>query len=304
MTLSKCSSETNEKGRELIQHGTGLFPVACYDDDLVKQSVPWHWHDELEAIVVFEGTAVVTAGSKKYKLKKGQGLFINTGVLHAGWSKDCSDCRIHSLTFHPRLIGGSIDSIFWQNYVQPVLANPVLKDVYLDGSEDWHNEAIKAIESAWHSMVHEPFGYEFQVRSHLSQLILCIFAYHPPVLNKPSEKALRNSSRLKIMLKFIQNHYSEHINVAMIANTAMISESECLRCFRDIIGIPPIQYLKQFRIQKACEILISTNETVANIGAQCGFQDTSYFIKTFHEQKKCTPSKYRKEKLQQNMPLE
>lgn len=294
MAISLCNAETNEQRRELVEHGTGLFPVACYYDDLIKKSVSLHWHDELEAFVVTEGTAVITAGTKKYTVKQGEGMFINAGVLHSGCSKDCPVCRIHSITFHPRLVGGSVDSIFWQNYVQPLLTNPILKYIYLDNSEPWHKEAINAIESAWQNCANEPFGYEFQVRSALSELILQIFAYQPIVSKRPSEKELRNSNRIKLMLQFIQDHYSEQINITMIANTAMISESECLRCFHNIVGIPPIQYLKQFRIQKATELLISTNETIAKIGAQCGFQDTSYFIKTFRVQKKCTPSEYRK----------
>lgn len=294
MALSLCNTTTNEHGRELVEHGTVLFPVACYDDDLIKKSVPWHWHDEFEAVIVSEGTALIAAGTKKYTLKQGEGIFINAGILHAAWSKNCSICHLHSITFHPRLIGGSIDSIFWHNYVQPLLTNPIVKHIHLDSSEAWHKKATHAIESAWNSCANEPFGYEFQVRSSLSELILHLSAYHPVISRQPSEKVLRNSNRLKLMLQFIQDHYPDQINVSMIADTAMISESECLRCFRNIIGIPPIQYLKQFRIQKAVEFLTSTNETITKIGAQCGFQDTSYFVKTFREQKKCTPSEYRK----------
>lgn len=38
MALSLCNTTTNEHGRELIEHGTVLFPVACYDDDLIKKA--------------------------------------------------------------------------------------------------------------------------------------------------------------------------------------------------------------------------------------------------------------------------
>lgn len=297
MGLSFCDTVINEQGKELIDHGTGLFPIACYEDDLLKESVPWHWHDDWEAVIVIEGSGIIAAGTTKYEVHKGEGMFINAGVLHAAWSTD-SSCRFHSITFHPRLVGGSIDSIFWQNYVQPIIANKMLKHTYFDGSEAWHKEALKAIENAWQNCVHEPAGYEFSVRSALSQLVLNLFTYQPVILKRPSEKALRNSNRIKAMLQFIEAHYSEQINSAMIANAAMVSESEALRCFKNIIGTPPIQYLKQFRIQKATELLTSTKETVSEIGAQCGFQDISYFVKTFRKQKKCTPSEYRKNNIQ------
>ena len=294
MALSLCDNEINEQGKELIDHGTGLFPAACYNDDVVKQGVPWPWQEEVEVFIVLEGTTVIAAGEEKYILNSGEGMFINAGVLHAAWSKDCSVCQFHSITFHPRLVGGSLDSVFWQKYIHPLLENPVLKTIYFNGSQSWHKDAVNLIESAWQNCVNEPFGYEFQVRSALSQLILNISTYEPVISKRTSQKTLRNSNRIKLMLQFIQKHYSEQINVAMLADAAMISESECLRCFRNMIGIPPIKYLKQFRIQKASELLTSTNETIAEIGSQCGFQDTSYFVKSFREQKKCTPSAYRK----------
>ena len=78
----------------------------------------------------------------------------------------------------------------------------------------------------------------------------------------------------------------------------MVSESECLRCFHHMIGIPPIQYVKQLRIQKAADLLLTTNKKVGAIGAECGFPDTSYFTKTFRETMGCTHGKYRKQKTQ------
>lgn len=54
MALAACGSAADPHGRELIAHGSALFPVACYRDDLFLEDVPcpWHWHDELEAVTV------------------------------------------------------------------------------------------------------------------------------------------------------------------------------------------------------------------------------------------------------------
>ncbi len=66
MALTACNIRTSPQGRELKLHGTALFPVACYYDDLTTESLPWHWHDELEALIVVEGTAAVTAGTESF----------------------------------------------------------------------------------------------------------------------------------------------------------------------------------------------------------------------------------------------
>ena len=55
-------------------------------------------------------------------------------------------------------------------------------------------------------------------------------------------------------------------------------------------------YLKQFRVQRAAELLETTEERVADIGAACGFQEMSYFARTFRALKGRTPSQYRAER--------
>lgn len=84
MAMWMCGSAADSRGRELVEHGTVAFPVAIYRNDLTAAEVPWHWHEEMETLVVMEGSVVVTAGGEEYTLVEGEGMFINAGVLHGG----------------------------------------------------------------------------------------------------------------------------------------------------------------------------------------------------------------------------
>ncbi len=296
MALSICNTVTDRHGREINHHGTAAFPIGCYFDHMPVEPVPWHWHDEVEAVIVWEGSCSFSVGAEKYHLKKGDGIFIHPGFLHAARETDHTDCFLHSICFHPRLVGGSLDSVFWQDYLIPLFSGPSCGCVSLAPDVDWQKEALNAIEAAWQLCSREGDGYEFLVRHALSKLI-CIMAGHCAFAqNVLSEKALRNAERIKIMLQYIHRHYSEEINTCQIAAIALISESECLRCFHDTIGTTPIQYLRQYRIRQACGLLASTPLKITDIGTQCGFQDISYFAKTFRGIVGCTPSQYRKNK--------
>ena len=77
------------------------------------------------------------------------------------------------------------------------------------------------------------------------------------------------------MLQYIQEHFPEALTVSHIAASAGVSESEALRCFRATIGVPPVHYLRQYRIRQAASLLISDSRSVAEIGALCGFEDAS-----------------------------
>lgn len=297
MAIISGSVHVDATGRDIARHGTTAFPVASYDGDLSKYRMAWHWHEEMEAVVLTSGSLVFAAGDRKYTLQEGEGIFINSGILHGAWSLETGDCRFHSLVFHPRLVGGSSDSVFFQNYVRPLMENPSLEGMVLSPRIDWQAEAITAIENAWQACFQEPVGYEFQVRTNLSQL-LCLLQSSFPASAAPNKKQLRTAERIKNMLHYIHENFGEDLNTSAIAKSAGVSDSECLRCFHTVIGTTPIQYLRQYRIQRSSQMLMETELPVAEIAARCGFQDVSYFAKTFRELRGCAPSEYRGKKEQ------
>lgn len=295
MPIAECISSVDSRGRELLQHGTAAFPIACYHDNLRENPVPWHWHEELEAAVITEGYCTVAAGKEKYVLGPGEGFFINSSILHGCRELEGAGCRFHSLVFHPRLVGGSLDSVFYQDYVAPLLGSRAAEGMRLLPSVPWQREALEAIEEAWQLYAGEERGYEFRVREALSRLVLLLWEHLPAPGKKPGAKTLRDGERMKAMLTFLHDHWAEALDTGRIAASASISESECLRCFRGAIGTTPIQYLRGYRLRQAALLLSGTNMPVADIAAQCGFPDASYFTKTFREERGCTPSEFRKQ---------
>lgn len=291
MALSACGVKVNDEGQELLQHGTALFPIGCYHDDLTYESVPWHWHDELELLIVTEGAAVCATDREQTALQTGEGCFFNADVLHAVWKEGDGVCRLHSMSFHPRLVGGAVESIFWQKYILPLVENKQFQ-MRKFSAED--GEVLREIEAAWQSCANEPAGYELLVRNALSSVVARLMTYLPKSAASLSRSALLREERIKLMLDYIRSHLRDEITVAQIAAAASVSESECVRCFRGVIHTPPIQYVKQYRLQKAAELLKETDKRINEIGEECGFQEMSYFAKTFRELYGLTPTEFRR----------
>lgn len=296
MALSSVVSSADSNGREQVCHGTAVFPAACYLNDMSQTVVPWHWHDEIEVGVVLEGSVFFSSGKKCCMLNPGDGLFINAGVLHRCWDEDAS-CRFLTIVFHPRLVGGGVDSIIYQKYIQPLLEIPDLEWIPLRSDIPRHSEMMTQITDAWHCCVEEPLGYEMKVRNFLSEVILALLQNLPSDRRLPSAKDVRDAQRIKCMLQFIHTNCAEDFRLSQVAESAAISESECIRCFRATIGVTPIQYVRHYRIHRAAQLLLKTDEQVALIGDRCGFRDVSYFTKTFREIMGCAPAEYRKKHL-------
>ena len=280
-------------GRELVQHGSALFPIACYAEDLESYAVAWHWHEEFEYILAVQGPLNVNVGKTRLTLQTGQGVLINSGVLHAVEQAGTSGAMLHSGVFHPRLVGG-MDTIFWQKLIRPLLQPGAPAFFWLEEEEPRQRQVLAHLRNAWNAVAEEPFDYENQVRYHLSAALRLLSIQCADEKRKVSRQEQIAAERMKQMLRFVEEHYVEELTVERIAADAALSESACLRSFRQVLGITPIQYVKQFRVEKAAELLRSTQLKTGEIGAECGFADGSYFIKTFREIKHCTPKEYRK----------
>ena len=284
----------DKQGMELFSHGTVAFPIAFYDVDFTIDRFLWHWHEELEFGVVVDGEMIVSVGSKEYSLKAGDAYFVNAGVLHRGENSTNQSCRAHLIVFHPRLVGGSHDSVYWQDYINPLVDDKKLQGLFLLADVPAQKNVIEIIQAAWNSYLEQAPGYPFQIRNYLSELLLLINGNRDQSNKMPDAKYLRSYQRVQVMMEFISKNYSESITLQDIASSAAISSSECLRCFRQIIHVTPIQYLKDYRIKRAAELLKSTSAQISEIARQCGFVEMSYFSKVFRERYGQSPLDFRK----------
>jgi len=100
-------------------------------------------------------------------------------------------------------------------------------------------------------------------------------------------------SRFMQSLSFIHNHYTEEIRIESLADMEHLSVSRYRDVFRKITGMAPIEYIISLRIQRACELLVSTDFTVTQIASLCGYGDVLYFIRLFHQKTGISPGAYR-----------
>lgn len=96
------------------------------------------------------------------------------------------------------MVGGSVDSILWQKYLEPLLSDSCRPCVYLSNVQGWEGAASRAIQKAWKICVSEGEGFEFEVREQLSRLIFLLVKNCPAIEKKPSEKTLRDGERAKV----------------------------------------------------------------------------------------------------------
>ena len=93
---------------------------------------------------------------------------------------------------------------------------------------------------------------------------------------------------------YIHEHYKEKITIEDIAAQMNISRSECFRCFKRLTNKRPIEYINEYRLLKASQLLSESEKSIFKIYTECGFESASYFGRKFKEVYGIAPVKYRK----------
>ena len=102
------------------------------------------------------------------------------------------------------------------------------------------------------------------------------------------------SDKLKNILHYLDEHYTENISLDRLAEQFFISKYYLSREFKKEFGTTIIQYVLAKKITNAKELLRYSNSSIEEIAHLCGIDDASYFNKIFKKMEGCTASEYRK----------
>ena len=290
MVNSKCVTKTDSTKRELEAHGDILFPIACYDEDLSIEKVGVHWHEELEFIHVYEGKSKLHIDKTEVNLTAGSAIFINSGHLHSA----AGNSKIKSLVFHHSLIG-SENSIFYQEVIFPLLDNDKLSYLVLSDKEEWERNVTKNMMLAYDVINTESYDYENEARFHITRALRQLNE-NIKINQKINSHDGITYNRIKKVLRYIDDNLSEELNNDKLSELIAVSESVLLKSFKQTIGLSPMQYVLKQRIDKARYLIITTDKKISDIANECGFNDMSYFSKTFKRYFKVSPTEYKIER--------
>lgn len=250
-----------------------------------------------------EGSVVVGSGTCKATLTSGDVFFVNSSVMHSMQNASSPDRAVFkSITFNGSVIGGEQHSIFWQKYLKPILNAANLRSLILPAGSEHISAVLSLLSDVWKLVALEPTHYEIHVRNGLSSLFLILLEIQEQTGFEKMQNtySLRQEKRLQHLLEYIHAHYGEYITLNDLASAAAISKTEVMRCFKGVIGKSPIRYLLEYRLQQAANLLLHTDFTVQKISECCGFEDNSYFSKTFRAMYQVTPTVYRRKRISED----
>lgn len=115
------------------------------------------------------------------------------------------------------------------------------------------------------------------------------------LLVNEAEKRIDNTvkSVAESVVKYINSHISENVSTSVLSDVTGYSSGYLSRIFRQEIGMSIHDYVSQTRMNLAKEMLVNTNLKIYEVAENCGYENTTYFIKIFRISTGITPQDYR-----------
>lgn len=262
-------------------------------DKYIDPFVPWHWHKAVELFYMQSGELEYYTPKGKMVFPAGSGGMVNSNVLHMTRPQAEAKGTVQLLhIFDTSFIGGELGSRIEQKFISPVITAPQVEIIALYPDNPIQAELLNTIRESF-NLSESDFGYEVKLRTALSEIWLHLLTISLPLLEKKGDYNKIND-KIKLMMIYIHDHYTEKISIAEIAAAAFFSERECFRAFHDCLHMTPVEYIKNYRLQMACNMLSKGRESITSITHACGLGSSSYFGKVFREHVGCTPLEYRK----------
>lgn len=277
---------------ELRQRGTEDFPIELYhiDKSHERYEMTAHWHNELEIIRVIEGELKIKLNNTEYSAAAGDVIFINPETVHRATPSGCVyECIVFNLDFLDSKVLGA------EHFTESLKNHERRIEEYHRSSKARISEAVERLFNAMNS---NERGRKFRIVGAVYNLFAEIIDSHfYTSSNAHPMPEGKNAPKLRAVLSFIRSNYSGVITLDDMAKAAGMSAKYFCYFFKETTSKTPMEYLTLYRIEKAAGKLTKTDTSVTSIAYACGFNDLSYFIKTFKECKGITPAKYRKQAL-------
>ena len=274
---------------ELTERGNESFPVGFYhlDENHPKYIMQHHWHKELEIIRVLKGKLTVYLNNVEIEMTENDIVFVNPEIVHGATP---SDCIYECMVFDPEKILVCTDD---GKSISSGLVNHTLFIYHRIRSEN--SALFETVCKLFDSFSLSDPGYQLSAIGYLYELfaVICrekLFSENTSYSNFLKDK---NLIKLKKAIEYMRENYRSQISLEEMSKAVVVSPKYFCVIFKGMTGMTAFEYLNAYRIEKASKALISTDMGITEIAFSCGFNDLSYFIKTFKKYKNTTPKLFR-----------
>ena len=246
----------------------------------------------MEIIEITAGSVLVQIGTEFAEAKAGDFLYVPPTMVFRVEAKE-GEAGMRSMVFDSSIIEVNMENfdteIFYMFYVQSKN-----KIVVFEKGHPVHDTLSQYMQESYDEYISKDVCYKLPIRANIYLMMTSLLRYYCGSKNELDRMIYHNVMRLRPIISYISEHYKEKIYIETMSEMITVSPDYFTKMFKDSIGRTPIDYINGLRINRAMQMLATTDISVNDISDQLGFSNSNYFHKIFKQYMETSPAAYRK----------
>ncbi|WP_459556190.1 AraC family transcriptional regulator [Lacunimicrobium album] len=269
------------------------FPICVHRREPQEPFGP-HTHEFAEIVVILGGTGLHVTGDEGWQLSSGDVFVIGGDRPHD--YQQMRDLRLVNILFDMDAL--AIDA-------KDLLSLPGYHALF-KLSHVWHSKhqfrsrmhlSVKELQSIEvvvdrleNVLAERRAGFQFLARAYFMQIMGLLSVYYEHTIHPKSQDLLKIAKAIT----YLESMNDLEVTLEDLARASGMSKRTLIRSFQAAFGKSPIAYLIEARVQRATELLRSTEKNVTEVAMEVGFNDSNYFSRQFRKLMHLSPREYRK----------
>lgn len=285
-----------ESTREDIRYQHPFLAVRIFDAERSARSNPiigqWHYHKEVEIIVMLKGRYGFLINETPTILEKDDVHLIASNELHTDYPCDNGTYLVLQFDIHEHLEHSGLP--YYRYFSDTGSSLSRLNDILRERT-DARDAIARSVKNIYQESQARKDGYEIAISIQIKQIILTL-------LRADTQKMIpvhdnMEVQRLKPVLDHIELHLGDKLQVEDACRLVNMSYHYFVKYFKKTMGISFVDYITFKKIKRAERLLLTKDISVAQIGEEVGMSNMAHFYKMFRKFKDCSPNEFRKKML-------
>ncbi|MBN8788801.1 MAG: helix-turn-helix domain-containing protein [Terrimonas sp.] len=250
---------------------------------------PWHYHAELELTFILSGQGVRYVGNSIENFYEDELVLLGSNLPHTWNTTIDQNQPVTAIVIYLK------EDFFDKNWMGSIEFESIRNlSVLMNKGIKVSKEVALALKPKFFEMLSaspfEKLMILLQVLEYLSHnhehRFLCEQEFTCDIDDT-------DKTRINSVYDYIQKNYQRQISLADVASKLNMSEEYFSRYFSKTMKKPFFEFLNEYKINRACKLLIETDKQISEICYASGFESIPFFYRQFKKFKDCQPKTYR-----------
>lgn len=248
----------------------------------------WHYHPEVELIVVQEGRLDIRTPNNAYVLSPGDVVLIGSSQLHLSNKIDAGPLVYTVLHADLKPYFDDATMMYYRHFAEIVSPLEALNYMLIE-NPGVKRDIGQVIVDVHREMMDKPKGYEIAISMHMKRLLLTLLRNDDRELLQPYDFV--DAAAIQPVLDYVGSHL-QRVDMEQASRIAGMSYSYFSKYFKRCVGVSFTSYVNRQRIRRAEQLLITKTDAVTDIAAEVGIENMAHFYELFKRFAGCTPKQY------------